>query len=332
MVSIIIPAFNAGKYLNQAIDSIIAQSYQDWELIIVNNGSTDSTNTIALSYTQKDHRIHLLTIPTSDVSAARNYGIDHALGDYISFLDADDILHPHFLSALLKTIQAQNSKLAAAPFVPFKDKHTIPSLPAISSTVKIPSPILLKGPDAIPSLFYQTPIHGSNKILDTSLWGKIYHKSLWNNTRLKEGTKFEDLEIFHQILNKTDKISFLPIPLIYYRIHRDNFTQQFAPSRLDVLKVCDQIVQFYSRHNNSISTDKYYIAARTRRFAAAFNTILLLFRHQPDSYDAIQRCIRIIKEERKSVLKNRKARTKDRVGAALAYLPTPFLRFAALIF
>lgn len=90
-VSIIMPAYNAGKYIEESIQSVLNQTHQNWELLIVNDGSTDNTQIIAESYAAKDPRVKLINQVNSRLGAARNKGIQNALGDWIAFLDSDDL-------------------------------------------------------------------------------------------------------------------------------------------------------------------------------------------------------------------------------------------------
>ncbi|PCJ89757.1 MAG: hypothetical protein COA57_00970 [Flavobacteriales bacterium] len=91
LVSIIIPAYNAEKYIAETIQSVINQTYTNWELIIVNDGSTDNTEKIAQAYVEKDQRIKYIYQENAGVSVARNKGVENSQGDYVAFLDADDI-------------------------------------------------------------------------------------------------------------------------------------------------------------------------------------------------------------------------------------------------
>lgn len=91
LVSIIMPAFNAGAYIAEAADSVINQTFTNWELIIINDGSTDDTEAIAQKYSAKDPRIRLITQENKKLSAARNTGIINAKGEWVAFLDADDL-------------------------------------------------------------------------------------------------------------------------------------------------------------------------------------------------------------------------------------------------
>jgi glycosyltransferase involved in cell wall biosynthesis len=115
VVSIIIPAYNAEKYLGETIESVQAQSYRDWELIVVNDGSRDRTAEIAERYAQQDRRVDVLNKANGGVAAARNVGFEQIRGDaeFICFLDADDIWLPDTLQTLLQTLQAEPQAVAA---------------------------------------------------------------------------------------------------------------------------------------------------------------------------------------------------------------------------
>lgn len=97
MVSIVIPVYNVEKFISQCIDSVLCQTYSNFELILVNDGSTDSSGKICDDYAKKDIRIHVIHIPNSGVSAARNTGIEESKGDWISFIDSDDFVEPDYL-------------------------------------------------------------------------------------------------------------------------------------------------------------------------------------------------------------------------------------------
>lgn len=102
-VSIILPTYNRGDTLARAVDSVVAQTYSDWELLIVDDGSTDETASVALSY--NDPRIRYIRQENAGVAAARNTGLDRACGQYITFLDSDDEWLPHFLAVCVGFLQ-----------------------------------------------------------------------------------------------------------------------------------------------------------------------------------------------------------------------------------
>ena len=95
--SIIVPAYNTGEAIRRCVDSIIAQNCANWELILVDDGSKDITSAIVDEYAQADKRIHAIHLPNGGVSKARNVGLDHALGEYVMFVDSDDWIEPDYL-------------------------------------------------------------------------------------------------------------------------------------------------------------------------------------------------------------------------------------------
>ncbi len=103
-VSVVMPCYNASLYLREAIESVLSQTYQDWELLIVDDGSTDNSKQIAQECTLKDKRIRLIEQPNGGACRARNNGIEHAQGMYIKFLDADDVLCPDCLEEQVQQI------------------------------------------------------------------------------------------------------------------------------------------------------------------------------------------------------------------------------------
>lgn len=112
-VSVIVPAYNAGKYLGECLDSILSQSYRETEIIVVDDGSTDNTAAVADGYAVADSRLRIIRTPNRGVSAARNTGIETATGEWIMFADSDDALLPGAIEALVGTAVAENVEIVS---------------------------------------------------------------------------------------------------------------------------------------------------------------------------------------------------------------------------
>jgi glycosyltransferase involved in cell wall biosynthesis len=110
-VSVIVPCYNQGKYLEEAIDSVINQTYSNWECIIINDGSTDETEEIALKLVAKDGRINYYTKPNGGLSSTRNFGVDKSIGTYILPLDADDKIHATYIEKAVTVFQDSDVKV-----------------------------------------------------------------------------------------------------------------------------------------------------------------------------------------------------------------------------
>ena len=116
LVSVIMPAFNSEVYIKTAIESVIGQTYDRWELLICDDGSTDATRTIISEYQRSDNRVKIVkNVRGKGAPAARNCALDAASGRYIAFLDSDDLWHPDFLKFSIATLQESSSGIVHSP-------------------------------------------------------------------------------------------------------------------------------------------------------------------------------------------------------------------------
>ena len=122
LISVVIPAYNAGQFLDETLESVLSQTYENWECIIVNDGSTDNTESVAKKWCEKDSRFRLTNKENGGHSSARNWGIKESKAEYIAFLDADDILTPDSLEVRINVLIEQNVDLVATELQHFTDK------------------------------------------------------------------------------------------------------------------------------------------------------------------------------------------------------------------
>ena len=169
MVSIIVPVYNAQKCIDKCLASIIGQSYENWELILVDDGSKDESFAICKAYAQKDARIRVIHTENRGVSSARNTGLDIACGEYVTFVDSDDTVHPDFLSECLQTA----TDLIVANYEQpndVKESHYVEATPCI--------------------VFQQNAIR--------PVWGKVYCRKIIEENHLRFDTdiRFAEDTIF----------------------------------------------------------------------------------------------------------------------------------------
>ena len=122
LISVVIPAYNAEQFLDETLESVLSQTYENWECIIVNEGSTDSTESVAKKWCEKDSRFRLTNKENGGLSSARNWGIKESKAEYIAFLDADDLYLPEYLEFCLKTLIEQDLDLVAPKMMDFKNR------------------------------------------------------------------------------------------------------------------------------------------------------------------------------------------------------------------
>lgn len=121
LVSVVMPIYNAEKYLKDNLPLLINQTYKNFELILVNDGSKDKSLAICQDFAKKDSRIKVISQENKGVSSARNLGIENSKGEYICFVDADDFTMPNYLSTLVSTIE--NNDLGIVNFIEIKEKN-----------------------------------------------------------------------------------------------------------------------------------------------------------------------------------------------------------------
>lgn len=313
-ISVIIPAYNAQEYLRECLDSVLAQSFSDFEAIVVNDGSTDDTLKIAEEYALKDPRIKILNEVNSGVSAARNIGIKSAKGTWLTFLDSDDTITPDSLSILYEVSAKTQCKIVKASFsqerinikkVP--TKYSVEIFDAFSLTERI---------------LYQT-------ICDCSAWATLFHKTLFIFELFLEGIRYEDLDFFYRIYLRVDNIAVVNYKTYYYRPNPHSFVNTFSTSRLDVLSVTERLEQYMRKNYPQLLP-----AAQDRRLSANFNMFALMGLVDKEKYqNEMQKCWSLIRSYRMSSLFSRKTRLKNKMGTlASLFGQRAFLFFAKFVY
>lgn len=315
MISVIVPAYNSEKYLADCVESVFSQSETGWELLLVDDGSTDSTPALCDAYAARDPRVRAIHRPNGGLSEARNSGLDAAAGEFVCFLDSDDVMSPRFLELTLDALRDTDADIAAACFRPFEG-----NAPDLSPRA-LPDAVRLAPLEALRQALYQTPVGATGRRLDSSAWGKLYRRRLWENLRFRPGQWYEDLDLFYKLWAGARSVVFLPVDLTGYRQHPASFLHTFTPRRADVLDVTDRMLDYCAKESYP---PEILRAVRTRRFAAHWNVLLLMIGRRGRPAGIINRCLAVLYRERRAVLSDRRARLKDRLGAfAACFLPPP---------
>lgn len=298
-VSVVIPVFNAARYLRECVDSVLAQTHRDLDIVLVDDGSTDDSAAICDEYAAVDKRVRTLHLANGGVSEARNRGVEAARGLYVTFVDADDTLHPRCVEVMVNVLESTGAKAVMAGMSSQPEKlsdkgrvHTVGVEEAIERTL------------------YQT------RYL-CSPWAKLLPREVLLREPMRPGVRFEDLDWFYRIYLQLGDYSVRAIAvtsarLYFYRINSGSFLNNFSDGRLDVIGVVDRIEDYFAED------ERLGAAARDRKFSANYNIFLLASRHRLD--DVADRCWEIVKAYRASELMNPRVRLKNRIGALVSYL------------
>ncbi len=205
IISIIVPVYNVEKYLKRCIDSILAQTFSDFELILVDDGSPDNCGAICDEYEKKDARIRVIHKENGGLSDARNAGLDLVYNEdnseWISFIDSDDYIHPRFLEYMLKATKGQNVPMSMCFFKIVSDLE--PDFEEILYTAKTMDAMELYTDDKIGHL-------------GITAWNKIYSKEIFSGYRYPKGKVYEDAFLTHELLYKAKQVAVIEKPLYNY--------------------------------------------------------------------------------------------------------------------
>ncbi len=237
-ISVVLPVYNVANYLRKCLDSLINQTFEDFEVICVNDGSTDLSLGILEGYALSDSRFKIISQKNQGLSGARNTGIQHIQGEYVLFVDSDDWLEENALEELYNHVKGFNSDITMFKFKFFDESTSEFSEESFSNL------------EVIDSTFY-TGNFNYYDVLDIIF--KISHapfNKLYKTSFLKEldakflyGSYYEDLEFFYKVFLKAKKVSVLPQYLYYYRIRDQSISTSGDEGSFDIFKVLDSTKQ-----------------------------------------------------------------------------------------
>ena len=209
-ISVIIPVYNVRNYLEEALDSVLNQTYRNLEIIIVDDGSTDGSGKICDDYAKKDSRIRVVHQENMGLSAARNTGLDIMHGELVSFLDPDDAFRPNMLFQMLVTMKKYQVDMVCCKFS--EHKTTARMTPRVGSGVSIFS-------FSAEGLYTRKEAFAAqieNRI-SVVAWDKLYKAELFRNIRFPVGRNFEDIAVILPLIGETDTIYVLNECLVMHR-------------------------------------------------------------------------------------------------------------------
>lgn len=216
LVSVIVPIYNVEKYLARCLDSIVRQTYQNLEIILVNDGSTDGSFEICQQYAKNDARIRLFTQENQGLSVARNTGLDHMNGEYVVFVDSDDYISVYFVEILLSKLLEYDVEIAISDRLEVDDTEDTADIDHVSLQ-DIETCIKMNRDDIFERMYE------SGKYV--VVWGRMYHKTIFVTLRFEQGRIHEDEFIFHKIYEQVEAVCWINQALYAYRKRRDSIVR-----------------------------------------------------------------------------------------------------------
>ncbi|MBR4473719.1 MAG: glycosyltransferase [Oscillospiraceae bacterium] len=229
-ITVIVPIYNVEPYLRRCVDSILAQTFTGFELVLVDDGSPDNCGAICDEYAEKDARIRVIHQENGGLSAARNAGIDWAFANsnskWLAFVDSDDWVHPRYLELLYSAVQTDHIKLSACEIVEV-EKPT-PAEEVVPETELLPWDDYLQR-----SWCIHSPCN------------KLYVKELFEGMRYPVGKLHEDAFLTYKLLIRAETISYLPMVLYYYYHNPQGIMNSpFSLKRLDSMDAYEERIEY----------------------------------------------------------------------------------------
>ncbi|EKO5748950.1 glycosyltransferase family 2 protein, partial [Enterococcus faecalis] len=242
LVSVVIPVYNVEKYVEKCLDSVINQTYQNLEIIIVNDGSTDNSLSVCQKKKLSDSRIKLINKENGGLSSARNAGIECAQGEFICFIDSDDWIELDYIEVLLNGMENTNVDISVIQMIKVKDFNKI----AFQSESQTKWDIFERE-TAMRELF-------SSNLIGYSANNKLYRISLFKSIRYPEGMLMEDKGTTYRLIDSSTKVAVNGSTKYHYYL-RDNsiLRTDFNQKNFDSFIIHEEILNFMDEHYPSIS-------------------------------------------------------------------------------
>lgn len=222
-ISIIIPVYNPGEYLKVCLDTIIHQTYSNFEVLAINDGSTDYSYKLLKEYASKDERIRVFYQENQGPAAARNLGLEQATGDYVTFIDADDYVTSNYLERLVTEIQSSGAEIAISDYYRYDDKTNLLHYHLFDDDYQV----LELTPDEV--------LRKLQELVITMIGGKLVQTDLFNRVRFRVGHGYEDTFTVQKLYLQATKIVYVKENLYCYRLTNDSVMD----SDLTLTKIAD---------------------------------------------------------------------------------------------
>jgi glycosyltransferase involved in cell wall biosynthesis len=242
-ISVIVPVYNVEQYLSRCLDSIINQTYRNFEVILVDDGSPDKCPEICDYYALQDNRIKVIHKENGGLADVRNEGIRASSGEFITFIDSDDFVSFRYLEVLLDGITRHNADIIIAKFQRFESKNNIKNFVIIDDWK------LLSKEDVFQKY---TSLNTSEAMPFISSCNKLYKRSLFDDIEYPKGFYYEDAYTSYKLLDKAKTIVVTSNQLYFYFINPKSIMgQSFNNKHLEMIDAFQQAIQYFNKKGNT---------------------------------------------------------------------------------
>lgn len=305
LISVVIPVFNVEKYLKKNLDSIISQTYKNLQIILVNDGSTDNSAAICATYLKKDSRIELIEQENAGLSAARNVGIERVKGEYLAFIDSDDVVDSDYIEYLYNLIVESGADMSVCGI---RESYENGKERILSANFKDEN---LSREKCLKRMLLE---EGFN----CSAYAKLYKTGLWKEIRYPAGKHYEDLGTTYRYILRSEKIAYGAEAKYEYYIRKGSISHsEFSMKKLDIVELTDQMCGDIEAATKSEELRKI---CRLRRMHARLSVLRMVPVATSNSriLEAKREMLAYVKSHKEDITNNEFATKRDRLALRLA--------------
>ncbi len=324
LISVIVPVYNVEKYISACVDSILAQTYTKLEILLVDDGSTDSSGALCDEYARRDVRVRVIHQENGGLSNARNTGMQTAQGTYFAFVDSDDFIAGDYIAYLYEMIEKHHAQIAVCGYqkVYPGDEYSC-YRGRTGNHNSVDSEKVYSTEEGLQQLLYQRGII-------SSAWGRLFDASLFMYTDVMQfpvGKLHEDVAVMYRLFGAADTIVCGDEAKYYYLQRADSIVnQQFDRRRMEYIAFTGECIQFMEEFYPNLRK-----AAVSRHFSACFELLSCI--ENNNSYRIeYEQLVNEIKKYRHIVLWDADARLKNRLAAAGSYISVTGIRKLSRLF
>ncbi len=301
LISVIIPVYNLENYIEKCLNSIISQSYNNLEILVVNDGSTDNSGSICDSYSNRDSRIRVFHIENGGAAHARNVALENMTGELVTFIDGDDHVDSMYIEKLYNNMVNKNADISICKWIDIYENSNAEPTPATGSKT-------FDTIAGLEALMYQV-------LFDSAMWVKLYKASLFDNITFPEGNLYEDLAIIYRVFERAKTIAYTDYAGYFYMLRSTGTTLvKFKPKKMDLIDVIDEMQDYLLSKYPELKSSIY-----SRKARANFHIYLQIPRTK-EYKEYRKRIEKNIKTVRREVISDSKARRGTKVALLLTYL------------
>lgn len=247
-IGVIVPVYNAERYLRKCIESILNQSFQDFEIILIDDGSVDASGKICDKYAEKNKNVRVIHSEHMGVASVRNKGLDENTSEYIAFVDSDDYIDRNYLDTLYRIMIRNEADLVISCGRNLAENNKNKAEGAAAPADEIEEHVASK------SEVYKRMFTDGQTI--AFVWGKLYHRNIFQSLRCPDGEIYEDMKVIGKIIENSHRIVYTSYTGYYYVQTPGSITRgKASPEHMALLKNERQLLKFINQNYPDISME-----------------------------------------------------------------------------